>query len=139
MDYYPQIIKCKNMKKNLLSLYHYERKHEDQKFFDAWWQFIYRLEFFCLLLFLALVYFTFLILKVEIDIRIALSLFPVTGGILLLISYLFNSYRETNFYSFITSNYEKVNPFSKWLYFSIEMIIIFLFVLSLGSYIEFIS
>ncbi len=126
------------MKKNLLSLYHYEKKCEDQKFFDAWWQFIYRLEFFGLLLLLALVYFIFLILKIEVEIKTVLLLFPVTGGIIFLISYLSNSYRETSFYSFVTLNYEKVKPFPKWLYFTIEMIIIFLFVWSLGSYIEFI-
>lgn len=118
-----------------LSLFYYHKKNEDKEFFDAWWQFIYRLEFYGILLFLTLVNFIFTILKIEINVL----LFPIAGGLFLFISYLFNDYRETNFNSFITSNYDKIKPIPKWILFLIEIFIILFFAYSISVNIDFVQ
>ena len=45
----------KNIQRLILSVYYYEKMHEEKRFFDAWWQFSYTLEYFFFGLCLALV------------------------------------------------------------------------------------
>jgi len=120
------------MKKNIikrlvLSLYYYEKKHEENRFFDAWWQFYYTLSY-IVLGFLFIVTNIFLgVLNLEINFFIYIGITIV----LLIVNHIFNDFRNTPFQDYVLKEYENIEPIDRWLLWLISLVLILLFIWSM--------